>query len=190
MIRPKTFERGLHRWDKWGDSIEQGRKLLSSKTALEDMKLAANKELEALGFAPCPIFQLYWLCCVFSDYGKLRKGYYFNKITVPDWFPLPFGLMREQHTSLRGERIYPPYAWSKADMDFFWTASWSDGKPAYFDPETCIVLPNDHPVRSLVRGRPTGEDSDGAVYFSYLAKLRESEELKQDQPADSERTSD
>jgi hypothetical protein len=70
-MKPETFERALHLWPKWLESIEKGRGLLRcgpSYPPLEEMRDVAARTLAELGFPKCTLFELYWLCCVFSDY--------------------------------------------------------------------------------------------------------------------------
>jgi hypothetical protein len=67
------------------------------------MRDIAGKTLAELGFPKCTLFELYWLCCVFSDYAEYsyyadlpqRSGFKFEKLVLPNWFPFPFVLQTE-----------------------------------------------------------------------------------------------
>lgn len=171
-----TFERALHRWPKWLKSIDHGREVLAGKQAhpsLGEMKNAAEDALSALGFPSCTLFKLYWLCCVFCDYGKERL-FDFNKLILPNWFPLPFGFQMESGLMLAGKRIYPPEVWSKADLDWQieiypsrrYGASHDDAVKALSDRmvDWAILLPSDHPIHKFVdRGRPQKKMPHGAT---------------------------
>jgi hypothetical protein len=126
-VKPETFERALHRWDRWLESIGRGRELLRSSgshSSLEEMRELASRTLADLGFPGCTVFELYWLCCVFSDYEECvgnydSWGFKFEKIILPDWFPLPFGFKAEPTLNFGGKRIYPPEVWDEADLRFW-----------------------------------------------------------------------
>jgi len=178
-MEPKVLERALHSWEKWLVSIDHGRKLLrsgESKTTLQEMRSAAAQALAELGFQPCTIFQLYWLCCVFSDYQTGSGSFMFEKLVVPNWFPLPFGFEYESWLE-NGTRIYPPNVWTEADVKF-----WRNRDPLvrymprervskylaenYPNRDFVILLPPDHPVRQFVkRGRPGKTKTDGETWL-------------------------
>jgi hypothetical protein len=142
--------------------------MLSPGMHLEEMEHLAAEELKTLCFPPCPLFELYWLCCVFTNYGTPEGGLHFDRIVVPDWFPLPFGLRCEKDTSLRGMRIYPPQVWGLADVKY-WGVKVG---PLFPDPETCVVLSQDHPIRAFVRGRPSKKGPDGGFWYDYNARMQ------------------
>ena len=86
-----VFERALHRWDRWLDSLANGRKILRFQhlhPSLEEMRDVAKNMLAKLDFPACTIFELYWLCCVFANY-RTAHGFKFDKLVLPDWFPFP-----------------------------------------------------------------------------------------------------
>lgn len=178
-MKQKTFERALHRWDKWLDSIDEGRKVLrfrESPPSLRKMRSVAGKALGELGFPSCTIFELYWLCCVLCDYAT-DGGFKFDKLVLPDWFPLPFGFKDEEFIDkklldLKGGCIKPPLVWDEADRMF-----WFAREPiAHYLPleirgqdfqhypkkDFIIVLPSDHPIHKYVkRGRPPTTQANG-----------------------------
>lgn len=123
-MKSVTFERALHRWDKWLKSIAYGRRGLrhgEQHSSLEDMRSLASKVLAELGFPPCAILELYWLCCVLTDYRIVgsETSFRFGRLVLPDWFPFPFGFKNEEGFDFRGKRIYPPEVWSDDDR-IFW----------------------------------------------------------------------
>jgi hypothetical protein len=171
-----SFERALHRWDKWLNSIELGRKLLCTRSehpSLEMMKNAAQRALSDMGFSQCAIFELYWLCCVFTDYGNIKEDFEFEKLIVPDWFPLPFGFQRESEYQFKRDiRVYPPEVWTEAERKFFFEKELVIRSlplrqrvrefASYPDRDFTIVLPADHPVRKhFKKGRPLKTDAKG-----------------------------
>jgi hypothetical protein len=172
-MKRASFERALHRWDKWLESINKGRKALgfpASRPSLQEMRIVAKKFLTELGFPACTLFELYWLCCVLTDYDE-GGGLKFNKLVLPDWFPFPFGFRYEksipkEFLDLKG-RIPPPRVLSEVEAKF-WQANTTmariTGKPSDKLPnsEFIMVLPDSHPVRKQVRiGRPIKNKADG-----------------------------
>lgn len=173
--RALGFERALHRWDKWLDSIAYGRKVLrfrQSPPSLQEMRSVAKNVLSELGFPDCTFFELYWLCCVFADY-ETKSGFYFEKLVMPDWFPFPHGFKHYDWIDLRGKRIYPPEVWDESDV-MFWRERDSFAqflhepeKKQFLEEmvpnrEWVIVLPPDHPIRkSIRRGRPITTTPNG-----------------------------
>jgi len=173
----KSFEIALHRWPEWKISITSGRKQLGAGApppGLEAMRGAAQWALAGLGFPECAMMELYWLCCVFSDYDASESGYYkFDLLVLPDWFPLPFGFKHNPDLDFEGLRIRPPELWTDADVKFWgrrsplarmlpkdrieeYLAKW------FPDPEIIMVLPADHSVRKRVRpGRPDTDTPSG-----------------------------
>lgn len=173
--KARGFERVLHRSDQWLDSITEGGKILAaskSHPALKELRGAAKQALTELWFPPCTIFELYWLCCVFSDY-ETEKGFYFEKLTLPDWFPFPHGFEHCDWLDLRGKRIYPPEIWNEAKVRLkrernTFAHYLQEPDRSHFleemvpDRDWIIVLPPDHPIRQLFRsGRPIKTTQDG-----------------------------
>ncbi len=173
--RALAFERALHCWDKWLDSIDDGQLILrlsQGHPSLEHMRNTAQKALIKLEFPLCAIFELYWLCCVLTDY-KTILGFKFETLILPDWFPLPIGIEDVMDLNFKGKRIIPPEIWYEADKKF-----WFDRDPmiqclppknkaARFqnypeDRDFILVVPDDHPVRNFVKtGRPITTTANG-----------------------------
>lgn len=172
--RALVFERALHSWDRWLDSLVYGHKVLriqQGHPSLERMKNIANKTLTELGFPLCLIFELYWLCCVFADY-ETTHGFKFEKLIFPDWFPFPFGFKLDASLDFKGKRIIPPEIWSESDKKFeFNRAPVFRHLPSkvraarfqnYPNDEFILVVPADHPVREYIgKGRPDKTQANG-----------------------------
>ncbi len=88
----QTFERALHAWDPWHDSIEQSRKLLGygpkwpRETCISwieehypAIRKQAEGELERLELPP--ILRNYWEDCFYSDYRTADGKTDYSKIT-------------------------------------------------------------------------------------------------------------
>ncbi len=83
---------------------------------MEQLKLEARTELHKLDFPDSLWLELYWICCVESDYSFDYETT-FENIAVPNWLPLPF----DSQVSLKiapGIRMYPPAIYHEGDMDF------------------------------------------------------------------------
>ena len=147
-----------------------------SPPSLQYMRSVAQEALARLEFPPCTQIELYWLCCVFTDYWT-QGGFIFEKLVLPDWFPLPFGFVDEEYIDkklldLKG-RIRPPFVWDENDRIF-----WFEREPLsrllrpelrekHFKtyPENrdfVLLLPDKHPVRKYFRrGRPNKTKANG-----------------------------
>ena len=175
-MKQESFERALHRWKPWLDSIVEGRKLLRlprSTSSLQKMRNIAKETLTKLDFPACALFELYWLCCVFCDY-ETKGGFKFDKLLLPDGFPLPFGFKYEEYvdTKFLRERIKPPEVWDEADRKFKFDRSpirqfcppdkRDEELHNYPESDFIIVLPSDHATHKLVKmGRPTTTTPSG-----------------------------
>ncbi|MFC1935261.1 hypothetical protein ACFLX9_00620 [Chloroflexota bacterium] len=142
--------------------------------SLQKMREVAQKHLSDLGFLPCTIFELYWLCCVFVDYQS-TGGFKFDKLTPPDWFPFPFGFKHEEFRCFKGHRIYPPEVWDEADRVFWFNRrpvmpssqkEWDNDFREFPNREFVILLAPDHPVRKCFKtGRPTTKTPIGETFL-------------------------
>jgi len=175
--RVLVFEKALHSWKPWLDSILVGRKVLRIMTSipsLGEMRHIANQSLKKMGFPACTLFELYWLTCVFSDYDihyKNGGGFKFDLLLPPPWFPFPFGFEEDEHLVFKGKRIYPPEVWSEADVKFHRKIAVTmrakePDRTQYLkrnvpNREEVLVLPSSHPVRRYMRGRPVKPSVDG-----------------------------
>jgi len=178
--RALVFERALHCWDRWLDSIADGREVLrfpQGHPSLEHMRNVAKKALTELGFPSCTVFELYWLCCVFANYETMR-GFKFDKLILPDWFPFPFGFEQEMNLDFKGKRIIPPEIWNEAYKKFRFTRDPllrclpPKNKEARFqnypNDDFILVLPADHTARKYVkRGRPITTQANGVTMLPH-----------------------
>ena len=176
------FERALHRWPVWLDSIANGRKefrFRKSPPPLEEMIIIAKKALAEMNFTTCVLLEVYWLCCVFADY-ETAAGFKFDKLILPDWFPSHYCKDDRWYFDFRGKRIYPPEIWNEADRKFWferdevlkiYVAEYPEKKaemyenyPPYPKNLFILLLPADHPVRKYIKmGRPITVQSDGTT---------------------------
>lgn len=177
-----VFERALHCWDSWLNSVAYGRKALQfqqSHPPLEEMMNIAKKALTEMKFPSCTLLEVYWFCCVFADY-QTADGFKFDKLVLPDWFPSPFRRDAFGTLDFKGRRIYPPQVWDEADVKFWFerlpvvralpthTIGLTGTRPCRNSSaikatifKNCppkdfiLVLPADHAVRKYIkRGRP------------------------------------
>lgn len=163
-MKHKVFEITLHNWEPWLASIVEGRVILKnqeSPPSLEKMKSQAAKALENLDFPKCTLFELHWLCCVFSDYDS-GQYYDFKKLVLPEWFPKKYGFTLDGSLDFKGKRIFPPDPLSESEVEF-----WRQRNPLHqilpkkkrigicLDTDFNLVLPMSHPIQGLVsHGRP------------------------------------
>jgi hypothetical protein len=194
-MNPETFERALDSWDPWLKSITDGRKVLQSSSrhpSLEEMRLLARTTLTELGFSPCNMFELYWLCCIYSDYdteyvAKRHKDFRFERLVLPEWFPLPFGFHHEalHLVDFKGKRILPCEVWTEDDLKWQIRQRMQVYPPHFVGREGtvpvdrrglaekgvaeyladwAIVIAADHLIHKFVkRGRPTKPIADGWI---------------------------
>ena len=124
----------------------------------------AKTELSLLRFPDSVQLELYWLCCAFTDYWT-NRGFMFEKLVLPDWFPSPFG--RYNIEQLRGKRVSPPAIWSEADRKFLFSKDTLVRLAAVAMPEKMaelyedwpdraftLVLPGDHPIHRCIKSGP------------------------------------
>lgn len=192
-MNQQSFERALHKWEPWLNSIKSARKEFSSSDLhppLEEMRSAAKKALKELQFPECTLLEVYWLCCVFSDYDT-ETGFKFEELKLPDWFPLPFGFKKEEQLNkqvldLKGGRIKPPIIWDEADVNF-----WQMSDPIFqitgdipdyiLNTDFIVLLPPDHPVHAYVsKGRPRKTSPDGELRMPHL-DMKPEELIKESQ---------
>ncbi len=119
MWRPSKVERALFAWRMWRRSVVgQWRE---SNVELEDQPLESlrqgvDHELAKLGFPRSAFLEVYWICCVMSDY-RLDAPATYDRIVMPAWVPAryrPFiGYTIEVK---RGFRPTPPILENEADV--------------------------------------------------------------------------
>jgi len=172
-----SFERALHRWKPWLDSVAQGRKSLKPdglpRPNFNTLIIAARKALREIGFPPCAIFELYWLCCVYADY-ETASGFMFNRLILPAWFP-PLGFKPGHPLDFKGKRIYPPEIWDEDDRLFWFLrqpmlAESQEERQRQFDDfpdlDWVMILPPDHFVHTLLKkGRPLKTTASGETWL-------------------------
>jgi hypothetical protein len=92
MRTSKRVEIALFQWFDWKRSI--GRQWIKIDVDLEKYSLGqlrnmAIDRLCALGLQPLIQFQIYWLCCVVSDY-RLKDPKSYENICIPPWLHSKF----------------------------------------------------------------------------------------------------
>ena len=153
----ESVERALFNWSKWQHSlIKQWSNFVAEFETfdLELLTLIAKTSLDMLSFPNSIWLQLYWICCVASDYS-LDYEDSFSNIVVPNWLPLPF----DSSASLSikpGDRMLPPAIYTKAELKQRWP--WL----LVLDPETLAKAMN---WTGLVLSPTNG-------LFSFLEKQR------------------
>jgi len=160
----KTVERALFNWQKWRKSLIAQWSDLSTeldKLDLKQLKLIAAKALDRLDFPSSTWLQLYWICCVVSDYHFDYEDS-FDNIVIPNWLPMPF----DPPISLQiepGIRMYPPAIYTERDIQFLASklGTWILGVDITLLSDRMgwlgILIPSHHEVCSLLeelRGRP------------------------------------
>ncbi len=111
MHNYKKVEQVLFRWGKWRQSIvalwiewAKCPDKLSESTFLSRLKTKSRPELAKLCFPDNLRLELYWICCITSDYTfDFPKT--FTNILIPDWLPALFSAQLQVNAGLR---IYPP----------------------------------------------------------------------------------
>ena len=118
MWTHEVVERALFCWSKWRYSFIEQWSDLGAELEYFDLgrlKLTAKTALDKLNFPSSPWLQLYWICCVVSDYNFDYEES-FNNIVIPNWLPLPF----DSSASLNikpGIRMLPPAIYTEADLE-------------------------------------------------------------------------
>jgi len=130
VFQPEKVERALFQWDGWRHSIIYSwiHDILSEPEGaagesepatkpMEAVKLAARREMQRLGFPGSLWLDLYWICCIASDYS-LDDTSSFENIVIPDWLPLPFDEAMQAYQLRPRMRSYPPAVCDEADILF------------------------------------------------------------------------
>jgi hypothetical protein len=191
MWQYKKVEQALFRWDKWRQSIVGGWITPGDlkELPLSQLKLRVREELNKLNLPGSLWFELYWICCVSSEYNFDYETS-FKKILVPDWLPLPYEPSLYDYEIRSRTRMYPPDIWDEGDIQFsakqrgLWGIKFYDENgrieevdrsllyPKNF--ELRIFLPSDHElyrVLNRLQGRPKNVNKIGKypLYSDRLA---------------------
>jgi hypothetical protein len=171
MWKPKSVELALFLWPKWRQSIVS--EWATPHEVKSDVFLTkAKEETMKLGFPPCLLLEIYWACCVVSEYA-LDYPITYDNILVPEWLPIPAEqpesspvLYYFKHIAKYdlkpGIRIYPPHIMKESEIDF---VIYEDGyqlpfpKDLYYPKEGdyVMLIPQDHELNSIlnqIKGRP------------------------------------
>jgi hypothetical protein len=110
MWQRKRVERALFRWNKWrGSLIDQWVNFPNdlSNPSLDELRQQSKKALDRLALPPSWLLELYWICCVVSDYNLDYEESY-DRIIVPGWFVIPFPELQHFAFKIAATRWYPP----------------------------------------------------------------------------------
>lgn len=120
MWNPEKVERALFRWQKWRQSIVTqwiNLEVEIESLTLGQLKAKARRELRKLSFPANLWLELYWICCITSDYN-LDHLSSFDNIVIPTWLRLPFDPSLRWYKIELGTRMYPPWIWNEGDVEF------------------------------------------------------------------------
>jgi hypothetical protein len=172
MWQPAVVERALFKWPKWRRSIiMQWIRLPDGqpKLHINDLKMASGQELRKLGLSSVsPLFDLYWICCVASDYNMDYEST-FKNIIVPPELPLPPNPMAYEHYPELGpgSRMYPPMVSTSKDRPFYLHNFEFALHVDRIDETSCwIFIEDDHELvltLNKMRGRPRKSHAAGAI---------------------------
>ena len=155
MWRPETVERGLFQWHGWRQSIVAqwaGHRNRAGELSLEQVKANARQELRKLNFPGSLWLELYYVCCINSDYN-LDDDVAHKNIVISDWLPMPFDPLLWDYQIFTGTRIYPPAILSERELDFITEVDLEGVNQAYHYPrehEPRIFLPSHHELYSVL----------------------------------------
>ncbi len=172
-MKNTTFERALHQWDKWQDSIERSRAKLgydpkwqwnkSVKWIVAHYALIAEQAKAELAILQLPLnLQQYWEDCFYSDFRDAKGNVNTDKIkrrrsarrSLPD-LPCSWGLVWHENEDIRSP-------WLRVELRIdarFATQELYDFAAACAYPSILSFIENNgikpHPVsRWLKGGRP------------------------------------
>lgn len=180
MWNYEKVERALFRWQKWRQSIiAQWRNLdvEIESLSLEQIKTKARREVQNLGFPANLWLELYWVCCISSDYN-LDYHTSFDNIMIPHWLPLPFDPSLRYYKIESRTRHYPPPIYNEQDVEFE-VHRW--GNPQLrelryknWEHVPSIFLPSRHELYNVLRqlrGRTLGRSHIVGRYPCYPDRL-------------------
>lgn len=120
MWTGKRVEQALFHWGKWRRSlvlqwldVDIDWELLSQS----QLRSKSTNELRALELLPCIQLQVYWICCIISDYSFDDSSPY-REIRMPNWLWSRYrSVVKDYGIDLRhaSNRVYPPEVWTEDD---------------------------------------------------------------------------
>ena len=189
MWNLEKVERALFTWRKWRKSIIG--EWMHPTARLDKLRLSQIREIAAKGMSKMELpksvlLEMYWLCCVLSDYS-MDNWTTFDRIVVPEWLLSLYDSILN-YDFRPGGRMHPPFIIGEGDLavrhrQIFGTYT---GKPDYDlipgEKEDRIFLHSKHefyPFLNEFKGRtrrrkPPGRyptHSDRMAVICYRLKL-------------------
>jgi hypothetical protein len=165
MWQSQMVERALFKWNKWRNSIisnwVQWKDGLDEQTSI--LKPVAGQELKKIGLPALLILEVYWICCLTSNYNFDYPVTY-EKIIVPS------GPYVKGSDLKPGTRVYPPPVIVDKDLTFEsrkFGFSRDTLKALYSEPYGFkVLLQSDHELFDILikmKGRPVIRGKGGPV---------------------------
>ena len=121
MWSHENVERALFSWQKWQQSIVQQWIIGEGEfigLAYDELREKVQQELTRMDFPTSMWLEIYWVCCVISDYN-LDDWNTYDNIVIPAWLlstDYPYRVLDQIKVK---KRCYPPELWNERDIDFF-----------------------------------------------------------------------
>jgi len=165
MWQPNMVERALFKWNKWRNSIIKNwiERKHGSDEPTNLLELGVGEELNEIKLPASSILEIYWICCITSNYN-LDYPITYSKIVTP------IGLQARGNEMKPGTRVYPPPVINAKDLKF-------ESRQFGFSVDTLIalysesysfkmLLQSDHELLDIlnrIKGRPRTRGKRGPV---------------------------
>ena len=134
MWNPEKVERALFTWPKWRKSVL--REWINPTAGLDKLRLRrirkiAGTKTSEMGFPKSVLLEMYWFCCVLSDYS-MDNWTTFDRIVMPAWLPSLYDSIL-RYDFKPGSRMYPPRIIDEGDLSVLHKQLFGTytGKPDY-----------------------------------------------------------
>ncbi len=161
MWDSKNVERALFSWWRWQHSIinqwvigDHG----PVEGTYEEFRDRVQRELSVMELPVSNWLEIYWICCVCSNYTITDRISYKN-ILMHDWLMKLAGVYLKSYKIETGTRVYPPEVWNERDIDIY--ALRYFGKNLT---DKSILYPNEGDLRIFL---PTGHE-----FYEVLRKFK------------------
>lgn len=161
MWDSKNVERALFSWWRWQHSIinqwvigDHG----PVEGTYEEFRDRVQRELSVMELPVSNWLEIYWICCVCSNYTITDRISYKN-ILMHDWLMKLAGVYLKSYKIETGTRVYPPEVWNERDIDIY--ALRYFGKNLT---DKSILYPNEGDLRIFL---PTGHE-----FYEVLKKFK------------------
>jgi len=117
MWNSEKVERALFTWPRWRKSVL--REWMNPTVGLDKLNLRrireiAGAETSEMGFPKSVLLEMYWFCCVLSDYS-MDNWTTFDRIVMPAWLPSVYDSVLNFDIK-PGDRMYPPFIIDEGDL--------------------------------------------------------------------------